>query len=145
MKLHCERTRGVPSALLSRSCFVASTTRDFRTFTVNPLAEVARRSPKGDGAPVRMVAMLFKTNLFAVVLEESPHTVLIWNDEANRAVGELRSRYEVKGLALRRDVVAVVSEYRVILYSAAKFSVVRQLETYSCKFRNTRGSSFRVD
>jgi hypothetical protein len=114
-----------------QSCFVASTTRDFRTFTVNPLAEVARRSPKGDGAPVRMVAMLFKTNLFAVVLEESPHTVLIWNDEANRAVGELRSRYEVKGLALRRDVVAVVSEYRVILYSAAKFSVVRQLETCS--------------
>ena len=54
-----------------QSCFVASTTRDFRTFTVNPLAEVARRSPKGDGAPVRMVAMLFKTNLFAVVLEES--------------------------------------------------------------------------
>ena len=25
------------------------------------------RSPKGDGAPVRMVAMLFKTNLFAVM------------------------------------------------------------------------------
>ena len=37
----------------------------------------------------------------------------------------------MKGLALRRDVVAVVSEYRVILYSAAKFSVLRQLETCS--------------
>ena len=30
------------------------------------------------------------------VLADNPHTVLIWNDEISRAVGELRSRYEVR-------------------------------------------------
>ena len=77
-----------------------------------------------------MVAMLFKTNLFAVVLEESPHTVLIWNDEANRAVGELRSRYEVKGLALRRDVVAVVSESALLLAKLVTDSLRRRLRMW---------------
>merc|ERR1719238_696409 len=90
------------------SCFCAATTSDFRTFSVEPLAEVHRRSFAESSTGVLLAVMLFQT---------------------------LRSFYDVKNVALRRDVIVVVSEYRVYLYSTQTLKVIRQLETTS----NPRG------
>merc|ERR1719453_1651812 len=73
--------------------------------------------------------------MFALVRNANPHKVLIWNDSAKRAVGELPSRFEVKAIRLRRDVLAVASEYRIVLYSSHNFTVLKQVETAS----NPRG------
>merc|ERR1719379_233976 len=117
------------------SCFCAATTSDFRTFSVEPLAEVHRRSFAESSAGVLLAVMLFQTNIFDLVLAHDPRKVVLWDDYQKKKIQTLRSFYDVKNVALRRDVIVVVSEYRVYLYSTQTLKVIRQLETTS----NPRG------
>jgi WD40 repeat protein len=117
------------------SCFCAATTSDFRTFSVEPLAEVHRRSFAESSTGVLLAVMLFQTNIFALVLAHDPRKVVLWDDYQKKKIQTLRSFYDVKNVALRRDVIVVVSEYRVYLYSTQTLKVIRQLETTS----NPRG------
>merc|ERR1719353_1243872 len=117
------------------SCFCAATTSDFRTFSVEPLAEVHRRSFAESSTGVLLAVMLFQTNIFALVLAHDPRKVVLWDDYQKKKIQTLRSFYDVKNVALRRDVIAVVSEYRVYLYCSFTLKVIRQLETTS----NPRG------
>jgi WD40 repeat protein len=99
------------------------------------LAEVHRRSFAESSTGVLLASMLFQTNIFALVLAQDPRKVVLWDDYQKKKIQTLRSFYDVKNVALRRDVIVVVSEYRVYLYSTQTLKVIRQLETTS----NPRG------
>merc|ERR1719262_329315 len=55
--------------------------------------------------------------------------VQIWDDLKGKFVGELRSRNEVKGVALRRDIIAMVCEYAIYVYTFDKLRVILHLTT----------------
>merc|ERR1719433_656177 len=61
--------------------------------------------------------------------------IQIWNDQTGKFAGELRSRTEVKGVVLRRDIIAMVCEYAIYVYKCDKLRVVLHLTTNA----NTRG------
>lgn len=120
------------------SCFVCGTTAGFRVYTVSPVCEVHRRehSTAFQHSSVVLVAMLFKTNIFAMVTisDDDPtkgglNKVQIWDDLKGKFVGELRSRNEVKGVALRRDIIAMVCEYAIYVYTFDKLRVILHLTT----------------
>ena len=50
--------------------------------------------------------------------------VVLWDDYQKKKIQTLRSFYDVKNVALRRDVIVVVSEYRVYLYSTQTLKVL---------------------
>lgn len=126
------------------SCFVCGTTAGFRVYTSQPVCEVHRRehSAAFQRRSVVLVAMLFKTNIFAMVTlsDDDPtncglNKVQIWDDQKGKFVGELRSRNEVKGVALRRDIIAMVCEYAIYVYTCDKLRVILHLTTNA----NSRG------
>lgn len=122
------------------SCFVCGTTAGFRVFTTSPVTEAHRREgPRHfeEGQRVTMVAMLFKTNIFAMVTTSdeagfdsaTANKVRLWDDQKGQFVGELRSRTAVRGVVLRRDIIAMVCEYAIYVYTCDKFRVIMHLTT----------------
>merc|ERR1719262_1666622 len=61
--------------------------------------------------------------------------VQIWDDQKGKFVGELRSRNEVKGVCLRRDIIVMVCEYAIYVYTCDKLRVILHLTTNA----NTQG------
>ena len=116
------------------SCFSLATSTGFRTFTISPLSEISRRTMPEDSA-VAIATMLFQTNYLALVLKSQPYRVLLWDDSLRQKPHEIWSRYEVLNVLLRRDVLVVVSEYKIYIYEFGSFQVLMHLETAS----NARG------
>lgn len=133
-----------------QTCFSVSTSADFRTFTLSPmLSEVSRRrinpdfkdSPdsetadrllKASPSPVNVTTMLFQTNYLAIVSRANPYRVFLWDDSLAQAPHEVWSRFEVLNVALRRDILCVVSEYKIYVYEfGGSFKVLLHLETAS--------------
>lgn len=128
------------------SCFVCGTTAGFRVYTAKPVSEVHRRENSQQSSAfshrsVALISMLFKTNIFAMVTvsDDDPSSglnkVQIWDDQKGKFVGELRSRNEVKGVYLRRDIIAMVCEYAIYVYTCDKLKVILHLTTNA----NSRG------
>ena len=119
------------------SCVSLSTCSDFRTLTLSPaLTEVSRKRPDESSPGVNAAAMLFQTNYLALVLRSNPYKVLLWDDSLSQSPHELWSRFEVLNVVLRRDIIAVVSEYKIYVYEFGNtFSVLLNIETCS----NVRG------
>eukprot|EP00927_Polykrikos_kofoidii_P071062 TRINITY_DN67397_c0_g1_i1.p1 TRINITY_DN67397_c0_g1~~TRINITY_DN67397_c0_g1_i1.p1 ORF type:complete len:499 (-),score=74.11 TRINITY_DN67397_c0_g1_i1:534-1862(-) len=126
------------------SCFVCGTTAGFRVYKVAPIEEVHRREtpPALRHKSVAHIAMLFKTNIFAMVTisdedlsNSGLNKVHIWDDSKQKIVGELRCRNEVKGVALRRDIIAMICEYNIYVYTCSKLEVIFTISTIA----NTRG------
>ena len=123
-----------------QSCFSISTSADFRTFTLSPaLSEVSRRRINADSrdvmsapSPVNVTTMLFQTNYLALVSRSNPYKVLLWDDSLGQAPHEMWSRFEVLNVVLRRDVICIVSEYKIYVYEfGGNFQVLLHLETVS--------------
>ncbi|CAD7955739.1 unnamed protein product [Amoebophrya sp. A25] len=117
------------------TCFICGTTQGFRVYTINPLAEVHRRETAANNA-CALVSMLYKTNIFPLVraLDPASNRVQIWDDNKQQMVGELSNRHDVKGVVLRRDVIAMVCEYSVYLYTTDVLRLILHVAT-SCNLR----------
>eukprot|EP00442_Polarella_glacialis_P048256 CAMPEP_0115049654 /NCGR_PEP_ID=MMETSP0227-20121206/1327_1 /TAXON_ID=89957 /ORGANISM="Polarella glacialis, Strain CCMP 1383" /LENGTH=363 /DNA_ID=CAMNT_0002433379 /DNA_START=224 /DNA_END=1312 /DNA_ORIENTATION=+ len=120
-----------------QSCFVCGTTAGFRVYTLSPIHEVRRRehAAEFENRSVSLVAMLYKTNIFAMVTASHDatagglHKVQIWDEHKGKFVGELRSRSEVKGVTLRRDIIVMVCEYAIYVYTCDELKVILHLTT----------------
>jgi len=121
-----------------QSCFFCGTTAGFRVFTVSPLSEVHRREQTSvlKNCAVPTMGMLFRTNIFAMVCVcEDNYTsadkfkVKVYDDAKKRFIGELRSKNEVKGLALRRDIIVMVCEFAIYVYTNDKMRIILHLTT----------------
>merc|ERR1740121_3010783 len=125
------------------SCFVCGTTAGFRVFTTSPVCEVRRRENSAalQHKSVALIAMLFRTNIFAMALpSDDPSTgrlnkVQIWDERKGAFIGEIRSKNDVKGLVMRRDIIAMVCEYAIYVYTCDKLCIILHLTTNA----NTHG------
>eukprot|EP00930_Biecheleria_cincta_P056510 TRINITY_DN42615_c0_g1_i1.p1 TRINITY_DN42615_c0_g1~~TRINITY_DN42615_c0_g1_i1.p1 ORF type:complete len:469 (-),score=84.89 TRINITY_DN42615_c0_g1_i1:68-1474(-) len=135
------------------SCFVCGTTAGFRVFALAGEGAVANRGPAEvcrrehsvgfQQTSVMLVAMLYKTNIFAMVTqscapnEDGAHSglnkVQIWDERKQKFIGELRSRNEVKGVCLKKEVIVMVCEYAIYVYTCDQLKVILHLTTGSNK------------
>ena len=112
------------------SCFVVGTESGYRIFQVDPLQHTHSR--KFDGAAgVGIVSMLYRSNVLALVgggrnPRYPPTKVILWDDKESRAIAELTYRTNVHSVCLRRDVIVVGVESKVMVY---KFSDLAVLDT----------------
>eukprot|EP00742_Colponemidia_sp_Colp-10_P001895 GILJ01002026.1.p1 GENE.GILJ01002026.1~~GILJ01002026.1.p1 ORF type:complete len:458 (+),score=50.43 GILJ01002026.1:107-1480(+) len=119
-----------------QTCFACGTETGFRVYNCDPPKETARReeTQPGNQGGIAIVAMLFRTNIFALVGGgENPRypakKVMIWDDYQNRCIGELRFRFPIKAVLLRRERVVVVLESAIYVYDFADLRVVDHIET----------------
>jgi len=128
------------------SSFVCGTTAGFRVYTTTPLCEVKRREStdktKANALPgqVGLVRMLFRTQIFPMamvdpVTGDGPLKIKIWDEGKRQFIAELRSKHEVKGVAIQREVIAMVCEHAVYIYRADNCKILLHLTTA----RNERG------
>lgn len=122
------------------SCFVAGTSAGFRVFVTSPISEAHRRELTAvfQNRSVRLITMLYKTNIFAMVTisDDDPsnsdlNKVQIYDDQKRKFIGELRSRTEVKNVCMRRDIIVMVCEYAIYVYTCDKLKVIQHLTTNS--------------
>jgi WD40 repeat protein len=138
------------------SSFVCGTTTGFRVYTSVPVRESGRRqfSPTNVGnlqehpaetaeqssqtpfSGIGVVCMLFRTGLFPMVtthvdnaIGSLSNKVTIWDDAKARVVAVLRSKYMVRGIAVRQEVIAMVCETVTYVYRADKLSILLHLKT----------------
>ena len=118
------------------TCFACATSTGFRTFSLWPQpGEISRRQVDESASAVGLATMLFQTNYVALVLKSQPYKVLLWDDSLRQKPHEIWSRYEILNVLLRRDVLVVISEYRIYVYAFGSFQVLLHIETAS----NPRG------
>lgn len=116
--------------------FVVGTTAGFRVYNTSPVYESCRREFTGkfENRSVQLAEMLFRTDIFAMAttVDSDPFAhkkVLLWSEKQNAFRGELKARTEVKGIALRRDIIVMVCEYAIYVYSMSSFTVIQHLTT----------------
>ena len=82
--------------------------------------------------------MLFKTNIFPLVRcldgRVNSNRVQIWDDNKHCMVGELSNRHEVRGIVLRRDVIVMVCEYSIYMYTTDVLRLILHIAT-SCNIK----------
>eukprot|EP00929_Paragymnodinium_shiwhaense_P061104 TRINITY_DN30514_c0_g1_i1.p1 TRINITY_DN30514_c0_g1~~TRINITY_DN30514_c0_g1_i1.p1 ORF type:complete len:470 (-),score=68.16 TRINITY_DN30514_c0_g1_i1:352-1761(-) len=120
-------------------CFVCGTTEGFRTFTVLPLQENNRQEKPGLRNVV-LLSMLFRSNLYALVMDDPKanrnlNKVFIWDQKLQKVRGEVRTRTEVTGVLMRRDIIVAICEHTSYVYALHNLQIVMTLETIS----NPRG------
>ncbi|CAJ1410994.1 unnamed protein product [Effrenium voratum] len=111
----------------------------------SPVEELRRRehSPGLQHSAVMHISMLNKTSIFAMAtlsLERqgeglaSMNKVQIWDEKKQKTVAELRCRNEVKGVYLHKDVIVMVCEYVIYVYTSGdRLKVILHLDTGSNK------------
>eukprot|EP00929_Paragymnodinium_shiwhaense_P112267 TRINITY_DN80528_c0_g1_i1.p1 TRINITY_DN80528_c0_g1~~TRINITY_DN80528_c0_g1_i1.p1 ORF type:complete len:478 (-),score=110.14 TRINITY_DN80528_c0_g1_i1:126-1559(-) len=121
----------------ANSHFICGTTAGFRTFKLQPLAEVRREERNNRQLQnVVVVSMLFQTRHVALVSEDRGlQKVYIWDMAANKQVSELHHRTEVKGVLMSATMIATICEYTSYLHSLQDLKCIMTLETCS----NPRG------
>lgn len=78
---------------------------------------------------IKLVAMLYRSHSFALVTAAEPQKVLLWNDRERRAIGWIRCRYPVLDIAMRREVIAVVTAHAVYVYLSGTVSPLHVIPT----------------
>lgn len=137
------------------SCFVCGTTAGFRVFCLDgnkeesttdgtAIRERLRRDPHPHPrSSVMRVAMLMRSSIFAMVNqtfetsgEPAPgcmNKVQIWEERKQKVVAELRCRNEVKSVCLHKDIIVMVCEYVIYVYTSGDVKVILHLDTGSNK------------
>jgi len=103
------------------SCFSVGSATGFSIFNCEPFQETAHRY-FGSRAGIGIVEMLFRCNILALVGGgQDPHwptsKVVLWDDDQAEAMFELEHQSPVLNVRQRRDMVGVVLQDTVLVYS----------------------------
>eukprot|EP00820_Chromera_velia_P019313 Cvel_28155.t1-p1 / transcript=Cvel_28155.t1 / gene=Cvel_28155 / organism=Chromera_velia_CCMP2878 / gene_product=Autophagy-related protein 18c, putative / transcript_product=Autophagy-related protein 18c, putative / location=Cvel_scaffold3637:210-2814(-) / protein_length=494 / sequence_SO=supercontig / SO=protein_coding / is_pseudo=false len=123
-----------------------ATTEGFRLYDLHDLVEVVRREradsvcgswQRSMTAEVRIATVLLYGDVFyfPAVWATEEGKVKIWNESVRKFVAEIRQKHQVKGMDLTKDIIAVVTEYAVYIYTLDRLQIIRHIPTGS----NPRG------
>uniref|UniRef100_A0A1D2A4A7 WD repeat domain phosphoinositide-interacting protein 3 n=1 Tax=Auxenochlorella protothecoides TaxID=3075 RepID=A0A1D2A4A7_AUXPR len=115
-----------------QGCFAVGTSNGFRVHNCEPFKETFRREFSNGG--IGIVEMLFRSNILALVgggplPRYPPNKVMLWDDHQGRCIGELSFRSRVRRVALRRDLLAVALEHKVLVYAFSDLRLTASVET----------------
>lgn len=118
------------------TCFAAGTTHGFRIYNSShpPFKQTFFRRDLHNGG-FRIVEMLFRCNILALVPNSPPNKLILWDDHQSRCIGEFTFRSEVRAVKLRRDQIVVVLGHKIYVYAFMDLKLVYQIETVA----NPRG------
>ena len=113
------------------TCFVCGTEHGFRVYSSDPFHLIFCRE---DGDGLGVVCMLFRTNFLAFTgggknPRYQPQTVVIWDDRNTRILAELRFMTRVLSVQFRRDLVVVVTNNKLWVYSFRTLQFLHSIET----------------
>ncbi|KAM0793151.1 hypothetical protein ACM66B_000626 [Microbotryomycetes sp. NB124-2] len=105
------------------SSFATATDTGFCVYQTAPLQVFSRRDSQGGS--VEFVVQLEHSNILFIVGGGNqplypPNKVVLWDDKLAKPVAQLEFRERVRGLAARRDRVAVALSKRVIVFALGK-------------------------
>eukprot|EP00727_Mastigamoeba_balamuthi_P003169 m51a1_g1285 hypothetical protein (343) ;mRNA; r:148001-149884 len=114
----CSQTILCVSLNQDHSCFSVGTTHGFFVFSSDPLRE---RFHREWGMGVGIVEILMRCNILAMVgggsVPKFPkNKVAIWDDFQNKCIAELEFTQPVRGVKIRREIIAVVLDTEVHVY-----------------------------
>ncbi len=111
---------------------VIGTTLGLRILSLQPVRVVSKKEP--GGGSIGIVEMLHKTNVLAFVGGNNnlmfPKTkAMLWDDSRNTCIGEFSLKSEVLALKLRKDMIVVVLEKKISVYSLRDLSSIDRITT----------------
>jgi len=115
----------------NNTCFSCGTTKGFRIHTTDPYGLIYERDM---GGSIDKAIMLYKCNILAIIGGgNNPryplNTVMIWDDNLKKCIGELKFRSKVKAVKLRREFIVVVLDYRTYIYNFRDFTLHDSIDT----------------
>ncbi|KAK8552632.1 hypothetical protein V6N12_041216 [Hibiscus sabdariffa] len=121
-------------------CFAAGTSQGFRVYNCQPFKETFRPHLKVKIGGFKIVEMLFRCNILALVGGDSnsnypPNKVIIWDDHQSRCICEFAFRSEVRAVKLGRDYIVSVLEHTIYVHGFKDLKLLHQIETLA----NPRG------
>jgi hypothetical protein len=86
------------------SCFATTASIGIHVFNSDPFRlSVSVDLPESP----KIIEMLDRTNLIAIVEEQDPTRAKIWDNDSEKIVAEMRFKTEVTGLKMSRDLIIV--------------------------------------
>jgi WD repeat-containing protein 45 len=108
------------------TCFSCINKTGFEIYNCDPLA---KRFERKNMSQLRMVIMLYKTNIFAIVNNDYPNTLIIWDDFESKALSEIEFKSPITGVKLRKDVFLVITETKTFLYRLVDYELLYSVDT----------------
>jgi WD40 repeat protein len=125
------------------TCFSCSNDNGFVVYNCDPFTKRFNRiSNNNDNNGIRIIEMLFKTNIFVIVgggkFPKYPiNKVIIWDDFQVKCLAELEFKYPITNVKLRKDIILISLFDKSYLYS---FSDLKLIKVYNT-FNNSSGIS----
>jgi len=115
-----------------RSCFCIGTDEGYEIYNCDPFKKIFSKKIGKFG--ISYVAMLFRTNIFALVLKNTlsknnENKLLLWDDSKNSKIGEIEFSKNIRNVKLRKDSITVSTNTNVYLYNIFNFKLLKKINT----------------
>lgn len=110
----------------SNSYFTVIIGKEFKVFSFNPYKEVL--SHKFDNE-IKHVEMLFKSNIYAIIFQNDPTKVYLWDCNIKKMIVELTYRSEVLGIKMNREKLLIVIDKLIYVYAMTNITLINQIDT----------------
>ena len=116
------------------TCFALTRENGFAVYNTDPITRrFTRQSPKFSG--IALVAMLYKSNIFALVGSEPdskefpPNKVVLWDDLQGAAIAEFDFHAKVESVKMRRDTIMIIVKNKTFIYNFSDLKLVKSYDT----------------
>jgi len=120
-----------------RTCFCVGTDEGYDIYNCDPFKKIFSKKIGKFG--VSYIAMLFRTNILALVLKNTysnntnENKLLIWDDSKNAKIGEIEFVKPIKNVRLRKEFVIVSIDSNVYIYNLKKLTIHKKINTIQNK------------
>ncbi|CAI2373888.1 unnamed protein product [Moneuplotes crassus] len=128
------------------SCYCISTDNGVEVHTINPDDRPSKIPLDGS---IMKASMLYRTNIVAMVgggtnPKYSSNKLILWDDKEKEVAGELTFGFRIRNFAIRRDIIAVQFEDKVMVFGLRDLELLKTHKTsmnyYNILCLNTKTS-----
>jgi len=117
----------------THDCVIFGTDTGFYVYTLDPFKKIIARKIVGG---VSIVKMLYKSNIIIFVGNVNKglypnKKLIIWDDHKSEVIGEISFKYQILNVKVTRDIIVVVTEFKIYVYNFQSLSLIKSIETIS--------------